>query len=108
MFRITFDKTMEEVKQELDQQENIQLIDVREEDEYVDGHIPNAYLLPLSELFEKAKDVIQEGKRHYVYCRSGQRSRTAVNKLKAMGYTEVYNIGGIMHWPYDKKEGLER
>lgn len=108
MFGFSFDKTMEEVKRELDAQKDIQLLDVREADEYQEGHIPGADHLALSELEEKAADIIAEGKPHYVYCRSGQRSRTAVKKLKAMGYDELYNIGGILHWHYDQKAGNQK
>ncbi|MEF2784100.1 MAG: rhodanese-like domain-containing protein [Clostridium sp.] len=108
MFPFLFDKTMEEVKQELDNNENIQLIDVREPYEYEEAHIPGAWLLPLNELEQKADNILQEDKKYYVYCRSGQRSRTAVRKLKAIGYKDVYNIGGIIHWPYDKKTGKNR
>ncbi len=108
MFPFLFDKTMEEVKQELNQSECIQLIDVREQYEYEEGHIPGAWLLPLSEIEQKADEVLQRGKKYYVYCRSGQRSSAAARKLKAMGYKEVYNIGGIIHWPYDKKTGKNR
>lgn len=108
MFPFLFDKTMEEVKQELVQDESIQLIDVREQYEYEEGHIPGAWLLPLSEIEQKADEILQRDKKYYVYCRSGQRSSTAVRKLNAIGYKDVYNIGGIIHWPYDKKTGKNR
>lgn len=108
MFGFSFDKTMEEVKKELDEQKDIQLLDMREADEYREGHIPGADLLPLSELETRAKDIVEVRKLHYVYCRSGQRSRTAVKKLKAMGYDQLYNIGGIVHWPYEQKAGNEK
>ena len=100
MFFKEFDKTMEEVKADLDQHKDIIILDVRFEDEYKEGHIPEAYLLPLPELEEKAKEVLPMDKPIYVYCRSGQRSSKAVMKLKALGYMNVFNIGGIIHWPY--------
>ena len=108
MFGFSFDKTMEEVKQELDAGKDIQLIDVRELDEYQEGHIPGADHLALSELEEKAAAVVAAGKPHYLYCRSGQRSRTALKRLKALGYSELYNIGGILLWPYAQKAGNQK
>ena len=60
MFGFSFDKTMEEVKQELDAGKDIQLIDVRETDEYRDGHIPGADHLALSELEDRAAAVVGE------------------------------------------------
>ena len=100
MFFFKFDKTMEEVKQVIDHNENVMIIDVREEDEYDAGHLPKAHLFPLTtfdeELHQLPKDLDL-----YVYCRSGQRARTAVRKLREAGYERVYNIGGIIHWPYE-------
>lgn len=97
MFSFKFDKTMEEVKRDILSNPNIMLVDVREKDEYMEAHIPNAYLLALSTLDEEATRIGKD-KILYVYCRSGQRSKTAVKKLKALGFTSVYNIGGIIHW----------
>ena len=107
MFGFSFDKTMEEVKQELDAGKDIQLIDVRETDEYRDGHIPGADHLALSGPHGAAA-FGAKGKPHYLYCRSGQRSRTALKKLRALGYDELYNIGGIVHWPYEQKTGSQK
>ena len=107
MLGFHFDKTMEEVKQDMEEPE-VQLIDVREKEEYEEGHIPGAWLLPLSCLEEQAAATLQPQKKYYVYCRSGQRSRTAVKRIKAMGYSDVYNVGGIIHWPYEVKAGNER
>lgn len=109
MLPCLFDKTMEEVKQELDAgNDDIQLLDVREKEEYMQGHIPGAWLLPLQDIEKQAEAIVQQGKRHYVYCRSGQRSRSAIKKLKAMGYQDLYNIGGIVHWSYEQKTGQDR
>lgn len=100
MFFLKFDKTMEEVKQDMDAHKDIVLVDVREADEYASGHIPKAVLIPLSD-FDALSRKLPFDKPLYVYCRSGQRSRTAVKKLKALGYDAVFNIGGIIHWPYE-------
>ena len=100
MFALKFDKTMEEVKQALDQQEDVVIVDVREKEEYEEGHLPHAVLVPLSILDTEATKLSKD-QTLYVYCRSGQRSRTAVKKLKAMGYEHVYNVGGMIHWQYE-------
>ncbi|MGX8852146.1 rhodanese-like domain-containing protein [Amedibacillus sp. YH-ame10] len=98
MFFKKFDKDMSEVKQEMQQGTKIQLVDVRFEEEYIEGHIPNAILIPLPQLEELADTLLNKDSTTYVYCRSGQRASKAVMKLKAMGYHEVYNVGGIIHW----------
>jgi rhodanese-related sulfurtransferase len=76
------------------------IVDVRHDDEYYDGHIPGAVLItneyiedkPLSELPDKDQLIL-------VYCRSGRRSKDAARKLAAIGYTNVYEFGGIIDWP---------
>lgn len=94
-----FDKTMEEVKAAIDAADGTVILDVRRDDEYKEGHLPTAISIPLDQLKEKvtfAKDRIL-----YVYCRSGQRSMTACRILKEAGYENVYNVGGIIYWPYE-------
>lgn len=98
-YRMLFDKTMEEVKYDMEHRNDIILLDVRRDDEFLAGHIPHAVHIPLDVLCENityAKDQII-----YIYCRSGQRSGAACRKLKAMGYENVFNVGGIIHWPYE-------
>ena len=100
MFFIKFDKTIDEVKEAIDHNEQVLIIDVREEDEYDAGHLPKALLYPLS-TFDKDLYKLPKDKDLYVYCRSGQRARSATRKLREAGYERVYNIGGIIHWPYE-------
>ena len=94
--------TQEEAKQMMDQQDVI-LLDVREQDEYDSGHIPGAVLLPVGTIDEDtAAEVIPaEDSVVLVYCRSGNRSKTASAALAELGYTQVYEFGGINTWPYD-------
>ena len=74
-------------------------LDVRTQEEYDEGHIPNAILLPESEISEKAENVLPDiNKVIFVYCRTGIRSERAANLLIAMGYTKVYDLGGIVDW----------
>lgn len=93
--------TQEEAKRMMDGQ-NVIVLDVREQSEYVSGHIPGAVLLPVGTITEEAasaaipvKDAVV-----LVYCRSGNRSRTAAAALAELGYTQVFEFGGITTWPY--------
>lgn len=107
LFGRRFDKTSEEVAHDMKNREDVLLVDVREVEEYEQGHIPGAVLLPLSQVEAKAESMLDKKKQLYVYCRSGQRSASAVRKLKQMGYEHVFNIGGIMQWPYEVKGGRQ-
>lgn len=92
----------EEAKDNLDENPEIILLDVRTPSEYESEHIENAVLLPLDQINEKASEVIPaQEKIYYVYCRSGNRSATAAQLLVDMGYENIYDLGGIIDWPYD-------
>ncbi len=71
-----------------------QLIDVRSADEFAEGHIVGALNLPLPDL-EKHLGKIKRDQPVMLYCRSGNRSGMALQKLRSAGYTELYNLGGI-------------
>ncbi len=94
--------TQEEAKEMMDNQEVI-ILDVREQDEYDSGHIPGAVLLPVGTIDETtAAEVIPEKDATVlVYCRSGNRSKTASSTLAGLGYTNIYEFGGINTWPYE-------
>ena len=93
--------TQEEAKEMMDNQEVI-ILDVREQDEYDSGHIPSAVLLPVGSIDEDtAAEVIPEkDSTVLVYCHSGNRSKTASAVLAGLGYTNIYEFGGINTWPY--------
>ncbi len=94
--------TPEKAYQRLDQEEGIVLIDVRTEEEYQEKHIPGSVLLPLSELEKEIEEVVQDKETVvFIYCRSGNRSAQGAKILSEMGYTEVYDLGGIIDWPYE-------
>ena len=81
------------------------VLDVRMQQEYDAGHIPNAVLLPLP-LIEAgdaavAKALPDKNAEILVYCRSGRRSAIAANALINMGYTNIFDFGGINDWPYE-------
>lgn len=93
--------TQEEAKKMIDS-ENIIVLDVRTQQEYDEGHIKNAILLPVTEIDKKAEAILKnKNEKIFVYCRSGNRSQTASKLLIEMGYTEVYDFGGIIDWPYE-------
>ena len=94
--------TQEEAKEMMDTQEVI-VLDVREQDEYDSGHIPGAVLLPVGTIDEDtaAEAIPEKDSTVLVYCRSGNRSKTASAALADFGYTNIYEFGGINTWPYD-------
>lgn len=70
--------------------------------EYNEGYIEGAVLLPNYEIQNQAEIVLDNKEKVIlVYCRSGRRSETAAKELIEMGYTNVYDFGGIMDWPYE-------
>lgn len=76
------------------------ILDVRTQAEFDEGHIPGALLLPDSEITRRAEEVLPDkGQTVLVYCRSGRRSALAAKALVGLGYTEVYDFGGILDWP---------
>lgn len=85
---------------------NVTVVDVRTPAEYADGHIPQAILLPLDEVDQKAESVLKNKKDILlVYCRSGRRSKVASDKLVEKGYQQVFDFGGINDWPYAVTKG---
>ena len=74
------------------------LLDVRTKDEYEEGHIPGSITVEL-DYINTVKDVIKDKEsKIYLYCRSGHRSGIALNAMKELGYTDLTNIGGIIHY----------
>ena len=75
------------------------IVDVRRQDEYESGHIPGAVLIPNESIgTEKPEELPDQDQIILVYCRSGNRSSQAAQKLFDMGYTKVYDFGGINTW----------
>ena len=78
------------------------VLDVRSRSEYNSGHIPKAVCLPDNEISTRAPYFLPDKKSLIlVYCKGGSRSREAATSLVSMGYTNVYDIGGINSWPYE-------
>jgi rhodanese-related sulfurtransferase len=81
---------------------NIVLLDVREYNEYVLEHIEGSVLMPLSIIdFSLEKTYPDKDTTFIVYCRSGNRSVEAIKIMVAQGYTNIYDLGGIIDWPYE-------
>ena len=98
----------EDAKSRLDSAEGIILVDVRTPEEFRDGHIPGAILLPVDEISTNAETVIPDKEATYfIYCRSGNRSAAAADQLVEMDYENVYDLGGINNWPYETVAGDE-
>jgi len=88
----------------LDKEDDIIIVDVRTLEEYNQEHIKNAILLPLDSIGENTATVIPyKDDIYFVYCRSGNRSATASLQLVEMGYKNIYDLGGILDWPYEKE-----
>ena len=74
------------------------LLDVRDPEEYAEGHIPGAQNVPLRALHRFADELPDFDTPLYVYCLSGVRALKAVTVLRGVGYTNVYHLGGIQQY----------
>lgn len=91
--------TMDEAVSMMENESDYIILDVRRPDEFAEKHIPNAINIPnetigtgeIAELPDKDQLIL-------VYCRSGNRSKQASEKLVALGYTNIYEFGGIIDW----------
>ncbi|HEY4711265.1 MAG TPA: rhodanese-like domain-containing protein [Dehalococcoidia bacterium] len=82
------------------------LLDVRQPEEYEDGHIPGAMLIPLGEL-EARQEELERDKKIITYCRSGHRSMAAAIALCGLGFKDVHTMeGGILNWRYETISGM--
>ena len=78
------------------------ILDVREQYEYDEGHIPGAILIPYGEIADRAENELPDKDQLIlVYCRSGRRSKIAAEELVKLGYTNVKEFGGIIDWEYE-------
>lgn len=94
--------TPEEAKKIMDSGEEHIVLDTREQDEFDEGHILGAILIPYTEIENKAEEMLPDkDKLILVYCRSGRRSKIAAESLAKLGYTNVKEFGGIIDWPYE-------
>ncbi|QAY65682.1 rhodanese-like domain-containing protein [Paenibacillus protaetiae] len=97
--------TTEELQERLENGEKLNLVDVREQDEWEAGHIGEARLIPLSEIQERADEFSRDGEQVYIICRSGGRSGKACEFLQAGGLSVVNVKGGMLAWQGDVVQG---
>ena len=94
--------TAEEAKEMMDSQTGYIILDVRTQEEYDQGHIPGAILIPDYEIKARAEEVLTDKDQLIlIYCRSGRRSKLAAEALVELGYTNIAEFGGIIDWPYE-------
>ena len=88
-----------EAKRIMEEETGYLIVDVRTEEEYAQGHIPGAVNIPNESITDTKPEQLPDQKQKLlVYCRSGNRSRQASEKLAALGYSNVYEFGGINTW----------
>ena len=91
--------SMEEAKEAFAAPGNYIILDVRRADEYAEGHIPGAINVANEDIGDEMPSELPDlDQVIYVYCRSGRRSKEASSKLAALGYTNIYEFGGILDW----------
>lgn len=101
--KITYQQiSQEEAKRIMDTESDYVIIDSRTDEEFAQGHIKGAIMIPEYEIAQKAeKEIPDKNKLILVYCRSGRRSKIAAAELVKLGYTNVKEFGGIITWPYE-------
>ena len=91
--------SMNDIVQIMEENENYIILDVRTIAEYNEGHIPNAICIPNETIDENVVNKLPDKNQMIlVYCRSGNRSKQAAEKLKKLGYTNLIEFGGIIDW----------
>ena len=103
MINMTYEQiSQDEAKRIMDTESDYIIIDARTQEEFDEGHIENAILIPEYEIQEKAPELIPDKNALIlVYCRSGRRSKIASEALVQLGYTNVKEFGGIIDWEYE-------
>ena len=100
--------TAEEAVSLMDTEEEYIILDVRTREEYENEHIPGAICIPNETIGAKEiPELPDKNQLILVYCRSGNRSKQAAEKLAALGYTNIVEFGGIIDWPGDTVSGTE-
>ncbi|AOY78252.1 hypothetical protein BJL90_06025 [Clostridium formicaceticum] len=96
----------EEAKELIEGNPHIVILDVRNEKEYDQGHLENAFLLPLKDLKQRKSELATENI-YLIYCGNGKDSQKASKLLSESGYPRVYSlVGGYKKWPYEIKKSV--
>ncbi len=91
--------SQDEAKEMMRRDDGHVIVDVRRQEEYDAGHIPGAILIPNEEIGDTQPEALPDlDQVILIYCRSGNRSKQAAQKLFDMGYTHIYEFGGIITW----------
>ncbi len=97
--------TAKEAKKIMDEGGDYVILDVRTEEEFAEGHVPGAMLIPHDKINVQASEKLPDKDRLIlVYCRSGRRSKLAAEALLALGYKNIIEFGGIIDWPYETEK----
>ena len=91
----------EQAKARMEENPDLILLDVRTQEEFEQGHIPGAVCLPNEMIAADMPFLFGKDAEILLYCRSGRRSADAAKKLRDMGFTNVFDFGGIIDWPYE-------
>lgn len=96
--KITSDQALED----FNSKKGYIIVDVRTRQEFDEAHIPGAINIPNEEIIDRKPELLPDLNQDiYIYCRSGNRSNQAAIKLIRMGYTNIYDFGGIIDWKGD-------
>lgn len=91
--------SMDEAVKMMEEETDYIILDVRTPEEFAQKHIPEAINIPNETIGDAAiSELPRKEQKIFVYCRSGNRSKQASEKLAASGYTNVYEFGGINEW----------
>ena len=100
--------SMEEGLELMEADSDYILLDVRRDDEFEEGHIPGAINIPNESIgTEEIAELQDKNQTIYVYCRSGNRSKQASQKLVDLGYTDVIEFGGIIDYSGEIEKGRQ-
>ena len=100
--------TRQEAVELMENEDKYLILDVRTEQEYAAGHIPGAIVVPNETIgTEEIAQLPDKDQLIMVYCRSGNRSKQASDKLVKLGYTNIVEFGGINSWPGETVSGME-
>lgn len=93
----------EEAYSMMNESEDLIIVDVRSSEEYSTGHIESAINIPVNEIGNRFKDEVTSDTQTtiLVYCKSGVRAKQASELLADLGYSNVYEFGGILDWKHD-------
>ncbi|MBQ9037516.1 MAG: rhodanese-like domain-containing protein [Erysipelotrichaceae bacterium] len=92
--------SQEEAMKMMENESDYVIVDVRTMEEYLEGHIPDAICIPVESITNQQPSQLPDlNQTILVYCRSGNRSKQAAQKLLELGYSKIYEFGGINTWP---------